>query len=348
MTRAEVRTEVQQRLGDTSADIWTDEEINAYIQQGYDRLTLETGMLWDTHNVSRTVSSFTHTAAFEEAFIIAQSGGQIGGVAQFTAEFERNYVDNAEGPANHNYAWEYDGDFVDTVYVSPLVDLPDDLYQIERVTWKNRRIEPLRSRELEQQDARYELNQGEVEGYLADKDGLRRIRLWRVPSAPSGSIGFDYDDDSETWGLLRVLDEVDDSSVEGVWGEIVSIPGHEVSGGPWGVIRQVTTNVNDLRIEYRRRGETLATDVIEFEIPDRYVKYVRWFALSQALGREGDGQDMELADHYQSRFELGVQRCVRRRSMAQSQRKVVMGGAARRSGRMPRARLPYNYGAVVR
>ena len=84
------------------------------------------------------------------------------------------------------------------------MDLPDDLYEIERSTWNTIRIDALRSRFLEENDGRYELNKGEVRGYTQDKDGLRNLRKWPVPSAAYVPYSFDTFenrgfDHTQTW-----------------------------------------------------------------------------------------------------------------------------------------------------
>ena len=182
VTREELRTALAYRLGDADGQIWSIEELNTYIQEGYDRLVDETGCLWATDVLPDYAFAFNPTGAFEEEYLIA--GGRFSGTAQFTAEFERDYVDNAPGPANHSFHWEYNGGYIANFIPASVLDLPDDFSEMERATWNTRRLSALRSRELEQTDSRYELNRGEVEAYLQDKDGIDRIRKWRVPSAP--------------------------------------------------------------------------------------------------------------------------------------------------------------------
>ena len=42
-TRAALRTDLQRRLGDSAAAIWTTAELDGYITEGYDDLTKQTG-----------------------------------------------------------------------------------------------------------------------------------------------------------------------------------------------------------------------------------------------------------------------------------------------------------------
>ncbi len=85
-----------------------------------------------------------------------------------------------------------------------------------------------------------------------------------------------------------------------------------------------------------------------FEIPERYQTYVRHYAQARALEREGEGQDLALAAHYQSRYEAGIKRMLRRQQAMAYQQKVVLGGRPSILVKKPMARLPWQYGKKVR
>lgn len=201
--------------------IWDGEELTEYIREGYDALTLATGCLWETAALPDLVASFNYTAAWEAAFF--RGGDRISGLAQFTSEFERDYLDNGRGPANVNFHWEYNQGYAPgDVYTEGVVPLPDDLLEIERATWDTQRIEALRSRTLEQDDSRYELNRGFVEAYTQDKDGLRRLRKWRVPSTPY----VPYEVEGDEFGILVIITDITDEVPIGeIFGDFVQIPG---------------------------------------------------------------------------------------------------------------------------
>ena len=64
-----------------------------------------------------------------------------------------------------------------------------------------------------------------------------------------------------------------------------------------------------------------------------------------ALDRDGDGYDPELAKHYLERYEVGVQRMMKRRNSLQYAKTTVMGSASVMGGQAPgRARLGWQYG----
>lgn len=104
-----------------------------------------------------------------------------------------------------------------------------------------------------------------------------------------------------------------------------------------------------ISIEYWRRGTLLADSSSEIELPIRYTKYIQWYALWKALGREGAGQDLKLSQHYGERWVDGVDRLSKRRESVHRQRVHVLGGGERSVPRRgARPVLPSNYGQVVR
>lgn len=407
-----LRTEILQRLGDSTMQIWTSGEIEQYIQEGYDQLTLATGCLLGVAVSPDYAFAFSYTSDFEYDLIVEESGWLVNGPAQFTSEFERDFLDNASGPANHTASWEFNAGYQTTTEVSALINLPDELYEIERATWNTKRVDALSSSALEWPDSRYELNKGEVIGYTQDKDGLRRLRKWRVPS--TGYTPYDFDDDEDLfafsytqsfestylptgaedngpyqytsggdfpfagatdsgpadhnylwearqnfivaqqpnddgYGVIRDLGDIADVDVTGDgYGDLVQVDGVNVFED-FGILGPIYKETNAMRIEYRRRGQVLSAEQ-EFEIPDRYTVYVRHYAQAKALRREGSGQELELAAHYQARYEAGAARMMKRRNAMAFQRVGVIGGSGSSVRRKapPLARLPWQYGQVVR
>jgi len=180
---------------------------------------------------------------------------------------------------------------VDDTASTATATLPTDLLEIDRVTWDDEAIPPLRAEQLELIDPSYLTQEGDVFGWIWEGDGIRTIRKIRVPSA---------------------------------------------------------TAANKFVVEYFRRGTALSTDAVNLEVADLYAKYVRWFAMWKALEREGDGQDYDLADHYRTRYLVGVERIKRRSLAARRRRMGIFGERSERRDGPPRPRLPWAYGEVVR
>lgn len=102
-------------------------------------------------------------------------------------------------------------------------------------------------------------------------------------------------------------------------------------------------------VEYYSLGETLSSDSTEFEIPRWYARYVRHFACFRAFNRRGEGQNEELAKHYQSRWLEGLERAQDRSHSAFARRAGILGGSGQAPKRgIPRGpRFPANFGRTV-
>jgi len=114
------------------------------------------------------------------------------------------------------------------------------------------------------------------------------------------------------------------------------------SGGPWGTPTQVHPDDLNIKVEMNRLGRDLAS--YPSELPSAYDKYVTYWAMSRALRRAGPGQDIELAEHYAQRFEMGVSRLTSKKNKIQPERigSFGEGGRVEPFGLgMPQAPYPY-------
>jgi hypothetical protein len=114
------------------------------------------------------------------------------------------------------------------------------------------------------------------------------------------------------------------------------------SGGPWGTPTQLHPDANNFRIEIARLGRCLDFNAIE--LPTAYQRYVTYWTMAQLLRRDGPGQDIELADHYESRFEMGVARMEKKRNEMNRDRQGILGaGPQPEPFGMGLPTLPYPY-----
>lgn len=263
----------------------------------------------------------------------------------YTHDWEINYIDNGIGPANHSYPWEWQDEYVDTEYIRAVAKLPTDFYRMDRATNDWSKIDPHMSATLEVDDRVYETQQGKVIGYLMDKDGLRTIRKYKVPNANA-----DYYDVTGDWGILRDPSDITSDSVNGSWGIPRCITGeHPIGPYRWGLPRRVYQDGGNFRIEYFRRGRPVESGDDEYEMPDAYCKYLRHYAMNRALAREGAGQDLKLAAHYEERWLVGLKRMGARQITARVSRTRILGARkVVRGARPPKPVLPWEYGRVVR
>lgn len=113
-----------------------------------------------------------------------------------------------------------------------------------------------------------------------------------------------------------------------------------------GVTAVADQDLTNTRIEYYKRGTALVASSQEaFDIPDYYVKFIRFFALFRALERNGTGQDLKLSTHFKARYDDGVARMLRRKLLTQRSRRRVLQGESPTGISHPR--YPWAYGPVV-
>jgi hypothetical protein len=123
-----------------------------------------------------------------------------------------------------------------------------------------------------------------------------------------------------------------------------TVYGYIVSGDGLGTLRKVRipSGTATCVLEYVRRGATLSTGATALDIPDRHVKYVRFFALGRAYERDGPGQNIKAAEHFMTRFKVGVLRLRKRKSAVHKARVGSLGPGV--EVRLSTPRLPWRYG----
>lgn len=210
----------------------------------------------------------------------------------------------------------------------------------------------------------------EIQQYLLEglDDLIQRTKpLWKRSLDTAGAqTAVDDADGTATYTLPTDLLEVDrvtwdDVRIRPMYAEDVEhahpsfesqegdVYGYILDGDGLRTIRKVlipsATVANKFVVEYyyRRDSATTYTGASTFDLPDIYLKYVRFFALSRALEREGDGQDLALADHYLQRYQQCLVRVLARKLAVQQKQTGRIGGGPARRVAPPRPRLPWNY-----
>jgi len=192
-------------------------------------------------------------------------------------------------------------------------DLPRNLVEILRVAYDNRNLVGTSSQHMRTLDPNYETRSGDPQYYMFDHDGLFFLRV--VPAAAGGAT---YDTVDGQWGTIT---QTSDSSVSVVttevngkdnngWGFLVEMDGYFPSGGPWGTPTRVHPTRKNIKVEITRLGRDL--DHHPMELPFAYQKYPLYWAMSKALERIGPGQDLERAEHYKQRYDMGVKRMMKK------------------------------------
>ena len=350
---------VSRRLGDPEQRIWTDLEIDGYFLQAIREMSTQTRILWDWTYAHDLPRGFSFTAPFEYELTPWHFGAGDGagdGLANFTAEFERRTVkgrteDSREGPARYTFPDELP--FLTELKADQqqaTTEMPHRLTEIERVTWDQRSLDADTHLHHRDADSRYEIETGEVFTYTWRKDGPRTLRKIRVPSAVAQTMPT-----LGSWGVARHVDTEfvnDPSDIRGSWGAPRRVPGEHPIGprrtrAPWGAPRQFISDNRNVRVEHWRVAHY---DCLETEIPERYRKYVEWYAMYRCLTRQSPGQNVKLAEWYKARWADGLTRIARRIARQQAERTGRLGGADPRPGTTtpPRPKLPWQYGSRIR
>lgn len=337
---------VLKRLDDYPAvageQVWTRAEIELYLHDGYNAFCRQTKCLLDFFYPENRPRAGNYVAWWERGYF--DSGMVAVGLLGFTGGYwEQDYAEaSSTGPANSTQPWE--AEYLETVFPVSLHPVPEDNVSVDRATHDWRELDPEFTRWLEQNDRSFQTTAGTPSRFSMDRDGMSRLRV--VPAGDGQATTVTV---SGTFGLLRSAGATDGFGTWapiGSWGALKEIPEHFPMGGPYGIPRRLYSDVNNTRAEYFRLGKDL--DEYAFELPDRFVKYVEFFAQAKALERDGPGQDAGLAQHFMGRFGDGVRRMVLRLSENKRSRQSAIGSAGKRPTKPGLARLPYRYGHATR
>jgi hypothetical protein len=341
ISKAQAVDRVMRALDDETGDVWTRAQIEDFVEDGYDHLCRDAECLFDMKMYTNEYSVGNYTRDFEKDYL--PEGLVDLGRFNFTREWEREFVEpGARGPMNHTrpVEAEYMTDESNPPSTSYTHQLPDGFVSIDRVTHDWLMLMPESQRQLRQWRTRYETEVGGVFTYSMDNEGLWEIRMVGVVA---GALPTSDYTTSGTFGCVRQITswDFDDEPVVGNYGIIRQAPIH-FNSGQYGGIKRIVNDTNSTRVEYYRLGRNLDSE--GFELPDRYVRYVEWWAMYRAFSTPGDGEDSKMAQHFKMRFEAGVER-VKKRIKAVMAERVGAIGHKRTVGRDAYLeRFPSNYG----
>jgi hypothetical protein len=348
-TLANLRAAVFRRLGDIEHRIWTDDEIDTYLTQGYRDLATTLNLFFDWLYLENLPRGFSYTQPWERAFLPSIGVGFDFGVANFTcADDVRVLSDERQrlGPATYTCPTDATDGTLATLHwpgIPATADVPTRLTRLDRATWDRRVTDVFEARSLSRLDARYQTQTGEVEALLWELDGIRTVRKFRVPAQVAATV---YVDGS--WGILRTPADLSGDVIHGSVGIPRRIPSeHPLGPERFGLPRRPFREGKNVRLEHYRLGRPF--ELGPCELPARYADYLRDYAMAAALLRPGPGQDVRLAAHFQERWKRDVARLERRLRQVDTEVVHVLGGEATvGAGKPPRPKLPWAYGSVVR
>lgn len=171
--------------------------------------------------------------------------------------------------------------------------LPTNCIRPIRVLFDNKTdMRPLSAGELDLNDSDWETQTGTIPEWFYHYD-QRNIYLTPRPDTSGDLITF-----TSEYGELISLTGYTFTYEYGV---ITSLDGVDFNVDT-GIIVDITNSDNNLQIWYVKRPESLVTEDIEIEIPEHYHKILRFYALKEALLKEGEDQKNKEAGYYENKF----------------------------------------------
>jgi hypothetical protein len=353
--------DVLDRLSDAEEKLWTRAEIKLYVQDGYDEFCRRTKALFDVHVIENLPPTGNWQTDLERYFALQRPGWGLTDEPFHYTGNEQNYgtggaVGGSYGPGpagitnppQRAFADSVDGNAGGVPTQVPGGTLPETTLQVIRVTYDQRDLVGLGSQQARLLDPNYLTRSGDPQFFLYDKDGINFLRL--IPNATGDA---DYDTVSGSFGTMTYTDDTDVTAVTtevtgvttGGYGILRHRTGEFPAGGPWGTPTRIHPDTENIKVEVIRLGRNFTTHPCE--LPSPYQKYITYWAMAQALHRDGPGQSTELAAHFRERFEMGVMRLSRHVNMMSPERVGKFGQAAKPDPfglGMPQA--PYPYGIV--
>lgn len=303
-------TDILDRLGDAEESIWTRDEISLYVKDGYSLYTGETKCLFDRWVIENVPPTGNWQTDLEKFFALQKPGWGVTDLPFHMTGNERNLGTDGrvggsyQGPSGITNPGQTDlavalGD-IPTTAIGGL--LPDETVEVLRVVYDDRELTGMSSMQMRQLDVNYETRDGEPQYFVLDKDGINFLRL--VPAGTGEAV---YPTVDGSWGIQTETDDTTitpETTSTGGYGILVCVEGDFPTHGPWGTPTRRHPSSANTEVDLIREGRDL--DSNPFEIPDAFAKYPMYWAMSEALHREGPGQDLKLAEHYAERYKMGV------------------------------------------
>lgn len=317
ITKEESISRLQRRLDDETEEVWTREQLGSFLQDGYDKLCRSAECIYDQIMYDTQPRTGNYTREFELEFMDTPILARFTVTRPSDAEYTDGnaLVSNHTNPDNANFMTE-DGH---TPTTRTTVRLPPGVVSVDRVTHDWLRLDPEHDRYHRKTRSEYQTLEGGVFSYQMDQDGWQTLRLVNVPVRviPPDEISGVYG------GIRRVTSYgMDEEPLIGSYGGLRSVPRH-FNSGQYGGIRRIVPDDNATRVEVFRLGDDL--DETPYEVPDRAVKYIEWWAMYRAYGMPGEGENKKLADHFKQRFEQGVETIKSRVQSTMRERTIAMG-----------------------
>ena len=338
---------VLSRLDDPLAERYDRDVVLKAIEDGENALLRRTEVLWDAEVYDAVARTGNLTARWEQAYLIPLTQATFYcGLMNYTGgHWEREFLgpevfhNGAVGPVQVTSPWEALHKYHPEVIDLEVVEVPESLVRVDRVTWDNRTLDPQTGNSMRRFYNNFKDHEGaDPRFFIYNEDGLRNLRV--TPTMAPGGTTYTYDGSR---GLLRndSASELDDTTYRGTRGILRATDNHLQAGQLRGHPVRLHADTGNLRIEFFRLGADM-TEGGDIELPGRYVRAIEDAACARVLSNEGEGQDMALSAFYSARFESAVARLRRRVNQIRQQRTAAFGTNTGMSS-TPYARLPQAY-----
>ena len=334
---------VQRKLDDEDALIWTRDQVEEFVIDGYDHICREAECIFDMVMFDDQPLTGNYTRDHERDFMTTPILAKF----NYTKDDDQEFVEpGASGPVNHTIQFEA-SHFAsnDPPSTRRVGILPNNFVSVDRVTHDWLRIIPETARYLRRSRNIYDIEQGGVFSYSQDQDGYFVLRTVGVPVRQVSTV-----DITGVYGFVRAATaneywtDADGTPVctQDGCGVIRQVPQHFPTN-QYGMVRRIINDERATRVELFRLGHD-PRSMGHFEVPDRVVKYIEWWAMYRAFSTPGEGENRELAAHFKSRFEMGKQRLSKRVNEVMRERVFAMG--TKRLGKLDSylERFPTDYG----
>jgi hypothetical protein len=343
ITLNEFLADVQRSLDDENEEVWSKDQLANWAQHGYEDLCRGSQCLFDMVMFDAQPVVGNYTKEFEREFMEGPIFARFTHTRPSEAEYVSESIEsNHTRPCDAQYMPPVSAATLEQETGSPTTStlrrLPETTIAVDRVTHNWLRLNPEPQSYHRKTRQWYEKIEGGVFSYQMDMDGWQNLRLVNVPVTVVDTVSY-----SGVHGVIRQTDEyaLSGETIVGSYGAMRVIPRH-FSGQQYGVIRRIVPDAANTRVELYRLGNEL-TDA-PFEIPDRAVKYVKWWVMARAYSQPGEGENKKLAIHFKERFKQGVDTIKNRINTVNRARTIAMG-SKRSTGRDGYLQhFPANYG----
>lgn len=194
-TLTQLRDRTAKLFGDSRYRRVSATAVETAIVRGYNQFCNAVRALFEMHLPGDLANAGSYNFEFEADFTWMK-----GARATYSFPWERDHGRRVASGDPASISFSFEADHTTEAKVAALMELPEDLYQIERVTWDGRKLENYSSRAMGigGLDNQYELIYGDVYAFILDKDGNRQLRRYRIPAAAGLNFGY-----IGRWGVVR-------------------------------------------------------------------------------------------------------------------------------------------------